>query len=187
MDMSLSNFQDMVKDRESWRAAVHGVAKSQTRLRDWTTTKCKCSCISFFKSCRMCKCVGEPQWTQFLGHRHFCYVQFSSITNLTVWKAFSIHLCTLARVSLKDKILEAGTSLVARWIRVCLAERCWTLVSTQHHRAVERKCWALRPEQAGLCHPGHTVSGQRNSWDKPKFHERWGFHGGSVVKSLPVQ
>ena len=30
MDMSLSNFQEMVKDRESWRAAVHGVAKSQT-------------------------------------------------------------------------------------------------------------------------------------------------------------
>ena len=30
MDMSLSKFQEMVKDREAWRAAVHGVTKSQT-------------------------------------------------------------------------------------------------------------------------------------------------------------
>ena len=34
MDMSLSKFQEMVKDREIWHAAVHGVAKSQTELKD---------------------------------------------------------------------------------------------------------------------------------------------------------
>ena len=32
MDMSLSKLQEIVKDREAWRAAVHGITKSQTRL-----------------------------------------------------------------------------------------------------------------------------------------------------------
>ena len=34
MDVSLSELQEMVMDREAWRAAIHGVSKSQTRLSD---------------------------------------------------------------------------------------------------------------------------------------------------------
>ena len=34
MDVSLSEFQELVMEREAWRAAIHGVAKSRTRLSD---------------------------------------------------------------------------------------------------------------------------------------------------------
>ena len=38
MDMSLSKLQEIVKDREAWSVAIHGVTKSQTQLSDWTMT-----------------------------------------------------------------------------------------------------------------------------------------------------
>ena len=37
MDMSLSKLWEILKDTEDWHTVVHGVAKSQTGLRDWTT------------------------------------------------------------------------------------------------------------------------------------------------------
>ena len=46
MDMSLSKLQEMVMDREAWHAAVQEITKSQTWLRDWTTTKDNCVMVS---------------------------------------------------------------------------------------------------------------------------------------------
>ena len=36
MEMSLGELRELVMDREAWRAAIHGVTKSRTRLSDWT-------------------------------------------------------------------------------------------------------------------------------------------------------
>ena len=41
VDMCLSKLWEIVRDREAWRAAVHGVTKSQIRLSEWTTVSIK--------------------------------------------------------------------------------------------------------------------------------------------------
>ena len=49
MDLNLSELQELVMDREAWRAVIHGVTKSRTRLCDWTELKHE---NNFGRSCK---------------------------------------------------------------------------------------------------------------------------------------
>ena len=62
VDMSLSKLWEIVKDREAWRAAAHGVTKSRTRFSNWTAT------AVLFRIC----CYAKSQQWLLNVHMHFC-------------------------------------------------------------------------------------------------------------------
>ena len=53
VDMGLGGLRELVMDREAWRAAIHGIVKSRTRLSDWTELK---ACNDF----KWCACSKRP-------------------------------------------------------------------------------------------------------------------------------
>ena len=77
MDMNLGKLQDMVRNREAWHAAVHGVAKSRTQLDDWTTTFWLTLCVLQINR------KPDHRWkTIFQGHPHpLMVIQCSTTLN----------------------------------------------------------------------------------------------------------
>ena len=82
MDVSLSKLRELVMDREAWRAAVHGVAKSQIWLSNWTELNRDSLIAQLVKNLP----VMQETWIQFLGREDPLEKETATHFGILIWE-----------------------------------------------------------------------------------------------------
>ena len=79
MDMSLSKLWELVMDREAWQAAIHGVAKSRTRLSDWTELNWQAQIVKHLPTM-------QDTWVRSLGQEDPLEEEMAPYSSTLAWK-----------------------------------------------------------------------------------------------------
>ena len=180
--VSLSELQELVMDREAWRAAIHGVSKSQTRLSDWSDLiwsdaflnhlRCVKLGYHFYLFPNFCFCVTD---------KGFCCVANSIFPKSLV--TFTAQSCTLIFrhmcVTLVEEEMAAHSSIPmdrgAQWATVHGVAKTWTWLSTH-----TLTCH-IRPEQTvTVCNPSFGI----RSWDHVQGEDGHSFYPIYYPKNL---
>ena len=82
MGMGLGRLRELVMDREAWRAAIHGVAKSRKRLSDWTELNCTLQVVTLRWFDRSCLCYWVTTWKTAVLTFNFAYMRHTLLLEL---------------------------------------------------------------------------------------------------------
>ena len=100
MDRNLSKLWEMVKDREAWFSAVHGVAKARTQLSKWTTTDIMILAIWRFKTVAKIKRFKDSDWHYcWCCERNWPYIKYWLLTWINPWIARKSNQLILKEIS----------------------------------------------------------------------------------------
>jgi len=120
-DVSLSELRGLVMDRETWRAAIHGVAKSRTRLRNWTELNWIPKCDSLMaQQVKIPLAIQETQiWS--LGQEDSLEEEMATHSSILAWKNPTDRgkdhkeLDTIERLS-----KHTQQWAIPKWVRFCI-------------------------------------------------------------------